>query len=86
MIYQRRYYFFQLHNLSAHQTLFIIFTVTAFLLVAVSRSPIVSIFLYALPLVFILMSLPISLTFFIKKPVTNNPPLILPPAKKLISL
>ncbi|WP_337884455.1 hypothetical protein [Fischerella thermalis] len=86
MIHQHRYYCFQLNNLSANQPLFIVFTVTAFLLVAVSRSPIVSIILYAIPLVFILMSFPISITFFRKKPVANNPPLMLPPAKKLISL
>jgi hypothetical protein len=86
MIHQHKHYSFQFDNLSANQALFIVFTVSAFLLVAVSRSPIVSIFLYTLPLVFILMSLPISITFFRKKPVANNLPLMLPPAKKLISL
>lgn len=86
MIHQHKHYSFQLDNLSANQALFVVFIVSAFLLVAVSRSPIVSIFLYTLPLVFILMSLPISITFFRKKPVANNLPLMLPPAKKLISL
>jgi 1-acyl-sn-glycerol-3-phosphate acyltransferase len=86
MIHQHKHYSFQLDNLSVNQALFIIFTVSVFLLLAVSRSPLVSIFLYTLPLVFILMSLPISLTFFRRKPVTNNSPLMLPPAKKLISL
>ncbi|MBD2456344.1 hypothetical protein H6G80_19980 [Nostoc sp. FACHB-87] len=80
MIHQHKHYSFQLDNLSANQALFVVFIVSAFLLVAVS------IFLYTLPLVFILMSLPISITFFRKKPVANNIPLMLPPAKKLISL
>ncbi len=86
MIHPHRHYSFQLNKESANQALFIVFTVTAFLLVVVYRSPLVSIFLYALPLVFILMFLPISITFFRKKPVANNSPLMLPPAKKLTSL
>ena len=82
MSYQRRHYPILLNNISTKQALFVAFATSTFLLVAGYRLPIVPILLYALPLGFLSISLPISMPTFKKKPVKNHSPLMLPSADR----
>ncbi|MBD2307288.1 hypothetical protein H6G17_17555 [Chroococcidiopsis sp. FACHB-1243] len=82
MSYQRRHYPISLNSLSAKQALFVAFATSTFLLVAGYRLTLVSILLFALPLVFLLMSLSLSIPSFHKKPVENHSPLMLPSADR----
>lgn len=82
MSYQRQHYPISLNSLSTKQALFVAFATSTFLLVAGYRLTLVSILLFALPLGFLLMSLPLSIPSFQKKPVKNNSPLMLPPADR----
>ncbi|MDZ4878055.1 MAG: hypothetical protein CLLPBCKN_007490 [Chroococcidiopsis cubana SAG 39.79] len=82
MSYQRQHDPISLNSLSTKQALFVAFATSTFLLVAGYRLPLVSILLFALPLGFLLMSLPLSIQSCKKKPVKNHLPLMLPPADR----
>lgn len=77
-------YTIKLNQLSK-QVVFIIFTVTAFLLVAVLNSSIFSILLYVLPLAFLLIDHSVLLGFMKKKATPSIIPLMLPPANHRIN-
>lgn len=76
-------YTIKLNQLSK-KVVFIIFTVTAFLLVAVLNSSIFSILLYVLTLAFLLIDHSVLLQFMRKKATPSTIPLMLPPANHRI--